>query len=359
VKALVVGPSLADFDPGYVTSIGDALRFAGFDVSTSTFYVPTPPGILNRLRIDGGLALGFRGAYEADVRYFNRLLVERYRSEKPDIVLVIRGTKVSPESLDAMKGALRVLWLHDRFGRSDLSEEQIRRYDFRFVFEAGDVAVLKERFNLAADFLPIGFDPDLYRPLNGIRKDVDLCFVGAYYPERRALLERLAQDFRSQTLRFYGRHLRYREPWTWLRAAAYASDYPGVFVNRSLDAPAVNRLYARTKICLNLHHEQSRDGCNPRVFEILGSGGFQIVDPNAYVVNNLKDGVVFYRSYEQLRETVKWYLDDDEHRERVAARGREMALSQHTFGHRIRRLLDRLELDNSRFRHARFRPVGP
>src|SRR5262249_8494923 len=155
----------------------------------------------------------------------------------------------------------------------------LRCYDHRYVFEAGDVSWLAEHYKLDARFLPMAFDPEVHYPLSQTVRDFDVFFVGKYYPSRRRTLERLAKDFPNLTLRFYGRHVRYREPTTWLRALYYnAIGHGRVFVNKSLEPDRVNLMYARSKICINMHHAQSDLGCNPRVFEIMGAGAFQLVD---------------------------------------------------------------------------------
>jgi spore maturation protein CgeB len=37
------------------------------------------------------------------------------------------------------------------------------------------------------------------------------------------------------------------------------------------------------RLWLNIHHEQSQNGANPKVFEICGSGSYQICDANPYI----------------------------------------------------------------------------
>jgi spore maturation protein CgeB len=347
MKAIVVGPCLSDFDPGYNAAVGRALEGHGYQVRIEKFYVPTPPGLRNRIRIDAGLALGHRKYLDAYVSGFNAAVLEQFRNFRPDLVLVIRGTPLQAEILSEMHGAVRVLWVHDRISRCDLSPEQIRAYDHHFVFEGTDVQWLRDNMGLAAKFLPMGYDPFTYRPMANVPRDVDLSFIGAYYPKRRQTLERLARDFRGRKLRFYGRNVRYREPKTWLKAASYVVSYGATFVNRSLDAPAINHLYARSKICLNMHHEQSQLGCNPRVFEIMGAGAFQLVDAIPFVREHLGGVVATYTDYESLGSAIEASLNDRSLREQRAEMGRDLALREHTFGHRVKQILQHAELQTS------------
>lgn len=344
MRALVVGPALADFDPHYNRSIARGLLEEGYEVDVATFYVPTPPGLVNRVRIDLGMALGRPEYYQRYVRQFNRDLVERYRRLRPDVVIVVRGCKVWPETLEAMQDSARVLWCHDAPQRCGLDGDQLRGYETRFLFDPVDVAWLADAHGLDSEFLPVGYDPAVYHPKPHVEKDIDVFFIGAYYPERRETLELLARRLSHRRLRFYGRHIRYREPKTWAKAAAYGLASPGTFVNRSLDAPAIRDLYVRSRICLNMHHAQTQEGCNPRVFEILGSGAFQLCDELPYLRRNFDGIVPTYRGFDELCEKIETYLQDDGERERSASRGLERVLDEHTFHRRVQHILGKAGL---------------
>ena len=340
MKALVIGPISAGVDLGYNKSIARALTRCGFETQITEFYASTPLGLLNRIRIDGAMLFRYRKYYDAYIASFNQHVLSCYRAIQPDLILVIRGSKLTAATLEAMASAVRVLWCHDAVRRCDITPDQLRCYDYRFVFEESDVAWLAEHYNLDAHFLPMGFDPEVYHPLARPVQDIDVFFVGKYYPSRRHTLERLAKDFPMHTLRFYGRHIRYREPDTWLRSLYYIGIGQGqIFVNHSLDPVDVNRMYARSKICLNMHHAQSNYGCNPRVFEIMGAGAFQLVDATPYILEKFGDLLITYDSYDSLRQTITAYLPDDHLRHEAAQKARQVALNEHTFFHRVCELL--------------------
>lgn len=72
-----------------------------------------------------------------------------------------------------------------------------------------------------------------------------------------------------------------------------------------MESSEVNNLYSRAKICINLHHEQSKDGCNQRFYEILASESFQIVDYNEYIIKNYGDKVDNFKTYEELKNEIE------------------------------------------------------
>lgn len=339
-KALVIGPRTPDFDNGYNRSVARALEVAGYAPTVAEFATSTPTGLINRLTIDLPMALGIDTGYVAYRNQFNQRVCALYQDLQPDIVFVIRGSKLDAATLHEMRGAPRILWCQDAVRRCDLTGEQIAAYDHILVFEKSDVEYLRRLHGREAHFLPLGFDPDIYRPIPPDARDVDIFFVGAHYPRRIDILEGLERAFRHRKLRFYGRFLRYREPASYLRLARYAgTGRLEAFRNRPLSPAAINRMYNRSKICINIHHEQSEQGCNPRVFEIMGAGGFQLTDTLPYITRELGSAVETYADPQELHAKVERYLADPTERTRIAAEGHRLALANHTFAHRIEQAL--------------------
>ena len=340
MKALIIGPIVADYDIGYNKSIARALIAFGFQTEMAEFYVTTPPGLINRIRIDGAMQLGDRKHYDKYVLGFNQRVLEMYNTLKPDLVFVIRGSKLLASSLNKMSSAIKVIWFHDSAKRSDITIEQLNLYNKIYVFEAGDMAWLKQTHDIDSQFLPMGFDPETYHPIAAQSKDIDIFFVGKYYPERRVILEQLAHDFKDYRLAFYGRYVRYREPTSWMQYINYGLSGNGkTFINSSLNPSEINQMYSRSKICLNIHHAQSSHGCNPRVYEIMGAGAFQLVDELPYIKETLGDVLVSYTDYTALKNEIKRFLLDNQARDAIAESSRDVALAGHTFTHRVKEIL--------------------
>ena len=337
MRALLIGPTAPDFDPGYNEGIRRALEKLGCKTQVCEFFAATPAGVANRIFIDGGLTIGLPHFYKRYIEDFNQLVMAIYTKHRPDIVIVIRGSKVSATTLESMS-AIKVLWCHDVVRRCGIDEEQLKAYDRLYVFEPKDVDWLDHK-GLTSTFLPAGFDPQVYRPLT-VRKDIDVFFIGAYYPERRDTLEQIAECFKNNTLRFYGRHLRYREPATWLRYLYYiSSGKREIFLNHYLSAPQINEMYSRSKVCINMHHAQNEYGCNPRVFEIAGSGQYQVVDDLPFIKKEFGDLLTTYADITSLKDAIHAGLQDDKIRTSNVEAARELALDAHTFSHRMRVIL--------------------
>jgi spore maturation protein CgeB len=90
----------------------------------------------------------------------------------------------------------------------------------------------------------------------------------------------------------------------------------------------LNELYAASKIVLNDHHDDmQREGfINPRVLDVLASGGF-VVSDDVLEINDIMDSCVpTYHSPEELHRILDSFVSDNAGREKIVKRGREIAL---------------------------------
>jgi spore maturation protein CgeB len=102
----------------------------------------------------------------------------------------------------------------------------------------------------------------------------------------------------------------------------------------------LNELYASSKIVLNDHHEDmQREGfLNPRIVDVLASGGFVISDRVRGLDEVFQERVPFYDSPGDLLSLIEKYLHDDRGRESRAAKGRQIAL-RFTYGDSIKKII--------------------
>jgi spore maturation protein CgeB len=94
----------------------------------------------------------------------------------------------------------------------------------------------------------------------------------------------------------------------------------------------LNELYAASKIVLNDHHyDMRREGfINPRVLDVLASGGFVVSDQVLGMNDLLDHSVPTYESREELEKIIDRFIRDDAGREKLAERGRKIA-EQYTY----------------------------
>jgi hypothetical protein len=254
--------------------------------------------------------------------------------QQSDLVLVAGQGVVPPEIVDRLRSGRATRWVQ-LLGESvaDLkgAAREAMAYGDVFVGASG-VAALFDRLAVKhAHYLAVGCDPSVHKPLRArgpFRANV--VFAGAATPRRERLLAELVEfglavwgpGWRKTTLKDYCR-----------------GELPNTedFV----------RAYAGATVAVNVHRTGGDDkgaettGVNRRTFEIAAIGVPQVVDGRGDLPQHFEDGpeVLVYTNASELRGQVKRALQEDKYRERLAANARQRALHEHTYMHRMHKLL--------------------
>lgn len=213
------------------------------------------------------------------------------------------------------KGIVLALLLPDTIDSEDGGCDNISLFDCVFSYEKTDIVKLK-RFGI--DVLPLlgSYDEQQYYPMN-CDKTIDVSFVGKMYDNRRIILEKLVYDFPTVKFRFYGEYAPFRKIIKYLRWFA-SPRIKECFVNKNIPFSEVNKVYNSSKIVLDIHCERSKDGWSSRLPEISATGVFQIVDSNPSIEEELGTDFVTFKNYEELKEKIDYYLNNEAEREIMA-----------------------------------------
>ena len=94
-------------------------------------------------------------------------------------------------------------------------------------------------------------------------------------------------------------------------------------------------------IVLNNMHYAEIAGLNQRVFDACGCGAFQIVDAHPAMAEYFIPGkeLVCFEDLRELQETIPYYLNRPQERAEIAQAGYERAHAEHTFRHRLEKML--------------------
>lgn len=287
---------------------------------------------------------GFRSrlAEEQDKR--NALSLEKAIKETtPDAVIVVKATEVTrtAKRLCADRGTKLVLWAYDSAAQFPIISRVAPDYDLVYTYEPADTEILPRDCSPA--LLPMAYDPRFYSQLPDEKeKTIDICFVGAIdpYPQRRKLIRRLADRFKQARIAVWSDSIHWYSH-RQIRDVLFKGLRRNMQLTRNtLDHAEINRVYNMSKICLNVHHVQSKRAVNPRTFEILGSGGLLLTDRGLEDIGGFEDGggYVAHSGREELLEKVEDLLKDDDARRKTAADGHSRA-APHTYGERARRIL--------------------
>ena len=150
------------------------------------------------------------------------------------------------------------------------------------------------------------------------------------------------QQLAKSGLRVYG-----NEDWAKLTKGTPLSK---CFTGKTVAHEDLPRLFRNSRINVNMHHLQSTTSLNLRVFDVPAAGGFLLTDymPGLEEMFEIDREIVVYRSRQELKDKVDYYLSNPKKREEIARRGRERVMRDHTFRNRWRQLLDILRAEGWR-----------
>ena len=248
-----------------------------------------------------------------DYWFKENLLMEFARSgypvdnSSPKILLHLFGEPLA----DLPSETYNILWVHSHPDR--ITTEVLEKYQKIYCISRPFTRKIID-MGFDADFLMIPTNMTLTR----CEKKYDIVFVGN---TRQNKMRQVISDLGDSThqVKIWGWGWKGLIPDTW-----YGGEY---YENARL-----NELYAASRIVLNDHHDDmKREGfINPRVLDVLASGGFVVSDDVPGMNGFLDYSVPTYHSAVELRALIKTYISDDAAREQLAEKGRKIA-SQYTF----------------------------
>lgn len=157
------------------------------------------------------------------------------------------------------------------------------------------------------------------------KKDIDIAFVGATYPEsyygnRLEIINRLIEDFPDKKIFIGGQCAPLRRPKKFIKWF-FDSKKRSIFNNRDIDSYECNKIYNRSKICLNINRINTGEGWSERFGNIMFSGSFQIVNYNRFIAETFGDAVETFQSYDELREKIRYLLNNSDELGRRTEKG--------------------------------------
>lgn len=264
-----------------------------------------------------------------------RWIISSAHSLEVELVLICKGTTIKKETLRRLRGmgAILVNW----FPENTMNEpywtwinQNAGEYD---LFSSFDSSLLREqhRFpNTKLKWLPMAVNPELFHVESLSKEDrekysCDICFVGAYYPEREELLARLVTRYRIKIFGWHG----------W-ENTSLSSWYHG-----PLSAHESAKAYRCAAISLNLNTHPPVAGVNAKTFEICAAGGFQLTDFRTDLSKLFDEDreVVAFRTPKELDDKVRYYLSDKSARSAIARAGQLRVLRDHTMRKRVEMMI--------------------
>ena len=201
----------------------------------------------------------------------------------------------------------RMLWVHSH--PDWITPEILLKYHKIYCISKPFIHKLMT-MGFEAEFLMI---PTHLRP-ESKEKKYDIVFVGN---TKQDIMRKIVRDLGSPpyNIKIWGWGWKGLIPDEW-----YGGEY---FDNRLLGG-----LYSSARIVLNDHHEDMRrEGfINPRILDVLASGGFVVSDTVLGLDELLDRSVATYSTPHELSETIMRYMEDDAGRDTMTGRGQKAAL---------------------------------
>ena len=287
----------------------------------------------------------------------NRNFLHMVHKERPDLLFIIKGDYLLRHTLNTIKNELQIpiisyIWDAPFYSHTGLYPDDYRKfnfekgihlYDYVFVFDPYYVEEIKQMGRMNTAYLPLATDPKRYKVVSVSEEEerdlgYDICFVGVPDPNRVKVLDSLSQ----YKLGVFG------DGWTkyFLRRGKRIPPY---YKGKAIGEKVI-KIYRSSKIVLNIHYPEAKEGLNTRTFDILACGACELVDYQKNLSEHFKIGeeIISYRNLEELHQLVAYYLQNIQELKKISEKGRKRVLKDHTWHHRVEKIISTIT-DNKSF----------
>jgi spore maturation protein CgeB len=253
---------------------------------------------------------------------FNRTVMRDLAERHADLVLVLKGERLSGETVRHLRQATGAVWANfypdDPFSnvpsnRLAYGHSVLAAFDYCFTFARH----LLERYRSVGvknvSWLPFARDPDQHAPVHSIEPlEFDVVFVGNLDAERVRWLESVPPACR---LAIFGERARAALP---RNSSLHGATFLPAAYGRDLA-----RALARGAISLNVMRYQNRLSHNMRSFESLACGAFTLSQRTPELISMFRENeeVAFVSDPGQLAERIDHWLPRVADRRRIADGG--------------------------------------
>lgn len=285
----------------------------------------------------------------------NDVLADVMRMD-PDAVLVVTGGLLDPEVPQILtdRGYPTFLLMTESPYETEIDTYLARRYVGCFSSDVLSVPEIKRTSgNPNIWYLPHAYNADIHKPPALVEGKYisDAVMVGTGFTERVDLLKQVPWEKLGCELRLYGTW--HKTEGTPLRKYWQTPEASNDLMTGAINNDYVNQLYRGAKVSINIHrttkfwnddpaleeHVTDAYSVNPRVFEVMASGGVLVTDYRQELYDLFQSrGYLAYRSPEELAAQVKTLLVDDNLRVKLREEAIE-AVKPYNFAGKAARML--------------------
>ncbi len=258
-----------------------------------------------------------------NIEKYNREVYRSAVSFRPDLIIVMKGLRISPATLRQIKEKVKSTKIfninYDDFfseyksNVSDYLYESIPIYDCLFTTRQINIRELLHFGAKRVEYLPFCYDPNhLYpvvvTPSEYEKYKSDVVFIGTFEEDRAGKLESLA----NFDLAIWGNRWNRVKRNSKIRKHLRHKDVYELEFSKVLNS---------SKIALNFFRKGNRDVLNSRTFELPACGSFVIAERTEEQARFFEEGkeIVCFDNEEELKDKVAYYLQHDKERQRIAS----------------------------------------
>lgn len=260
---------------------------------------------------------------------FQQFLIDEAQAFRPDIIFMqLQNDKVvRPETAKQLPGFI-MNWTGDVRQPTPQWYIDLGRVIDRTLFtNTADVEALRKA-GCKADYLQIGFDPNVFCKTGIEKSGPEIVFLGNNY-HNGFPLSQLRSDMVQRLYNVYGDRFQvYGAPW----------NVPSKTVEHNTKEEC--EIYQRAKIAINISHFDLGRYSSDRIHSIMASGAFCLTKWYPEIEKEFTPGehVGVWHDLDELISLVDFYLKLDHTRESIAQRGYELVHSRDTWAARIQEL---------------------
>lgn len=272
----------------------------------------------------------------------------------PDAALTLVGFKLPSPMLQWLKTekVKTAVWFTEDPYYMDRTKILSSSFDYVFTIDSAALEFYQSNGHKQAFQLPLATEPHVFKPKQVDQKyRSDICIVGFPYPERVQFIQFLLLNT-PYKIKVVGK---------WTNPLFRFRSNPKLMIHEGWFEPSmVANFYNGAKIVLNTHRpfnlkqNQNRLGIigksiNNRTFDAAACSSFQLIEfkedlPSCFLEN---EEMVSFTNQQELVQQIHYYLKSEEERNQIAANARNRVLNEHTFEHRLEKMINLIKDDKS------------
>lgn len=265
---------------------------------------------------------------EQSVEWMWIAVLAQVRAYRPDVVQIQMPDFMPPEIVRAVRDEVRLV-----IGQlaAPLPSWPLQGFDLMI----SSLPNLVEAFRgqgLAAEWIPLAFEPSLLQRIPAADRDVPVSFVGSVSPHHASRLTFLREVATRLHLQI----------WTADRTGPEAAGIPATF-HPAVWGRQMYEVLGRSLITINNHIDVAGNFANNlRLYEATGMGALLVTDAKQNLSQLFEVGreVVAYRDARECAELIAYYLDRPSEAADIVRAGQRRTLRDHTWLDRMARLAE-------------------